>query len=171
MTTPRQLDVLLSSLAAAGRPPSMPLPRQAGLQNFTELAQWLAGAGPGPAGEDRKIAGPAGPVLVRVYRPDPSTSSATGPGFPAAVFFHGGGWVFGGLDSHDTLCRELAGQAGVVLVAVDYRLAPENPYPAGLEDCFTATCWVASHARELGADGSRLALVGDSSGASLAAAV
>jgi acetyl esterase len=120
---------------------------------------------------DRKIAGPAGPVLIRVYRPDPPTSSATGPDVPAALFFHGGGWVFGGLDSHDTLCRELARQAGVVLVAVDYRLAPEHPYPAGLDDCFTATCWVASHARELGADGSRLALVGDSSGASLAAAV
>jgi len=90
---------------------------------------------------------------------------------PAALFFHGGGWMFGGLDSHDTLCRELARQAGVVLVAVDYRLAPEDPYPAGLDDCFTAACWVASHARELGVDCSRLALVGDSSGASLAAAV
>jgi acetyl esterase len=171
MTSPGQLEVLLSSLEAAGRPSSMSLPRQAGLRNFTELAQWLAGAGTGPVGEDRKIAGPAGPVLIRVYRPDPPTSSATGPDVPATLFFHGGGWVFGGLDSHDTLCRELARQAGVVLVAVDYRLAPEDPYPAGLDDCFTATCWVASHARELGADGSRLALVGDSSGASLAAAV
>jgi len=171
MTPPGQLDVLLSSLEAAGRPSSMSLPRQAGLQNFTELARWLAGAGTGPVGEDRKIAGAAGPVLVRVYRPDPPTSSAAEPGLPAALFFHGGGWVFGGLDSHDTLCRELARQAGVVLVAVDYRLAPEDPYPAGLDDCFTAACWVASHARELGVDGSRLALVGDSSGASLAAAV
>jgi acetyl esterase/lipase len=171
MTSPGQLEVLLSSLEAAGRPSSMSLPRQAGLRNFTELAQWLAGAGTGPVGEDRRIAGPAGPVLIRVYRPDPPTSSATGPDVPATLFFHGGGWVFGGLDSHDTLCRELARQAGVVLVAVDYRLAPEDPYPAGLDDCFTATCWVASHARELGADGSRLALVGDSSGASLAAAV
>jgi len=171
MTSPGQLEVLLSSLEAAGRPSSMSLPRQAGLRNFTELAQWLAGAGTGPVGEDRKIAGPAGPVLIRVYRPDPPASSATGPDVPATLFFHGGGWVFGGLDSHDTLCRELARQAGVVLVAVDYRLAPEDPYPAGLDDCFTATCWVASHARELGADGSRLALVGDSSGASLAAAV
>jgi acetyl esterase len=171
MTSPGQLEVLLSSLEAAGRPSSMSLPRQAGLRNFTELARWLAGAGTGPVGEDRKIAGPAGPVLIRVYRPDAPTSSATGPDVPATLFFHGGGWVFGGLDSHDTLCRELARQAGVVLVAVDYRLAPEDPYPAGLDDCFTATCWVASHARELGADGSRLALVGDSSGASLAAAV
>src|SRR6516164_4689727 len=139
MTIVGQLDVLLSSLEAAGRPSSMSLPRQAGLENFTELAQWLAGAGTGPVGEDRKIAGAAGPVLIRIYRPDPSSSSAPGPDVPAAVFFHGGGWVFGGLDSHDTLCRELARQAGVVLVAVDYRLAPENPYPAGLDDCAAVT--------------------------------
>jgi len=116
------------------------------------------------------IAGPAGAVPVRVYRPGaPGRSSAAKPA--AAVFFHGGGWVLGGLDSHDTLCRELATRAGVVLVAVDYRLAPEHPYPAGLEDCLAATRWVAAHADELGADVSRLAVVGDSAGASLAAAV
>lgn len=87
------------------------------------------------------------------------------------MFFHGGGWVLGGLDSHDALCRELARQAGMVVVAVDYRLAPEHPYPAGLDDCTAATRWVASHAAELGAGGSGLALVGESAGASLAAGV
>ena len=87
------------------------------------------------------------------------------------MFFHGGGWVLGGLASHDTLCRELASRAGVVLVAVDYRLAPEHPYPAGLDDCVAATRWVAGHAVELGADASSLAVAGDSSGASLAAGV
>lgn len=166
-----QLDALLSSLIAADRPSSMSLPRQEGLQNFTELARWLAGPATGPAGQDHKIAGPAGPLLVRVYRPDPPAPPAAGHRPPAVVFFHGGGWVFGGLDSHDTLCRELARQARVVLVAVDYRLAPEHPYPAGLDDCVAATRWVASHADELGADGSRLAVAGDSSGATLAAAV
>jgi acetyl esterase len=165
-----QLDALLSSLVAAGRPSSMSLPRQQGLENFTELAQWLAGPSSGPAGQDLTIAGPAGAVPVRVYRPGtPRQSSAAKP--PAALFFHGGGWVLGGLDSHDTLCCELATQAGVVLVAVDYRLAPEHPYPAGLEDCAAATRWVAAHATDLGADASRLAVVGDSAGASLAAAV
>jgi acetyl esterase len=166
MADQEQLDALLSSLIAAGRPSSMSLPRPQGLANFTELAQWLAGPSPAPAGEDRTIPGPAGPVPVRVYRPEP-----TGSPPQAAVFFHGGGWVLGGLDSHDTLCRELAAQAGVVLVAVDYRLAPEHPYPAGLDDCAAATRWVAAHAADLGADGSRLGVVGDSAGASLAAGV
>jgi acetyl esterase len=166
MADQEQLDALLSSLIAAGRPSSMSLPRPQGLANFTELAQWLAGPSPAPAGEDRTIPGPAGPVPVRVYRPEP-----TGSPPQAAVFFHGGGWVLGGLDSHDTLCRELAAQAGAVLVAVDYRLAPEQRYPAGLDDCAAATRWVAAHAADLGADGSRLAVVGDSAGASLAAGV
>ena len=166
MADQEQLDALLSSLIAAGRPSSMSLPRPQGLANFTELAQWLAGPSPAPAGEDRTIPGPAGPVPVRVYRPEP-----TGSPPQAAVFFHGGGWVLGGLDSHDTLCRELAAQAGAVLVAVDYRLAPEHPYPAGLDDCAAATRWVAAHAADLGADGSRLAVVGDSAGASMAASV
>ncbi len=170
MAASGQLDALLASLVAAGRPSSMSLPRQQGLQNFTELAQWLAGPSSGPAGQDFTIAGPAGAVPVRVYRPgSPPRSPAAKP--PAAVFFHGGGWVLGGLDSHDTLCRELATQANVVLVAVDYRLAPEHPYPAGLDDCAAATRWVAAHATDLGADPSRLAVVGDSAGASLAAAV
>ena len=170
MDAPGQLDALLASLVAAGRPSSMSLPRQQGLQNFTELAQWLAGPSSGPAGEDLTITGPAGAVPVRIYRPGSALRSpAAKP--PAVMFFHGGGWVLGGLDSHDTLCRELATQADVVLVAVDYRLAPEHPYPAGLDDCAAATRWVAAHATDLGADASRLAVVGDSSGASLAAAV
>jgi acetyl esterase len=181
MTAEGQLDALLSALVASGRPSSGSLPRADGLRNFTELAQFLAGPPAGPAGEDREIDGPAWPLPVRVYRPEPAAGSPAGsplpsgapgtPGPPAAVFFHGGGWVFGGLDSHDTLCRELVRQSGVILVAVDYRLAPEHPYPAALDDCLAATRWAAEHAAELGADGSRLAVVGDSAGASLAAGV
>lgn len=165
-----QLDALLAAMEAAGRPSSMSLPRQEGLRNFTELALWLSGPGRGPAGRDGTVAGPAGRVPVRVYRPDQPLSSGAGPGPPAVMFFHGGGWVLGGLDSHDALCRELARQAGVVVVAVDYRLAPEHPYPAGLDDCTAATRWVAGHAADLGT-GPGLALVGESAGASLAAGV
>jgi len=190
MNDPAQLDALLQALVAANRPASMSLPRPAGLRNFTELAQWLAGPAAGVPGEDLKLDGPAGQLAVRVYRPappaeahaaepDPARGSpapsrevpGSAQALPATMFFHGGGWVLGGLDSHDTLCRELASQAGIVLIAVDYRLAPEHPYPAGLDDCVAATRWVAGHAAELGVDGSRLAVAGDSAGASLAADV
>ncbi len=194
MSDGAQLDALLQALVAANRPSSMSLPRPDGLRNFTELAQWLAGPAAGVPGEDLKLDGPAGQLAVRVYRPAPPAeahaavpdpargSPAPGPApsrgvpgsaqaLPATMFFHGGGWVLGGLDSHDVLCRELASQAGVVLIAVDYRLAPEHPYPAGLDDCVAATRWVSGHAAELGVDASRLAVAGDSAGASLAAAV
>ena len=181
MSDRAQLDALLKALEAAGRPSSMSLPRAEGLRNFTELAQWLAGPGSGQPGADLKVTGAAGPVAVRVYQPAPSAGpraagrsrppGGSAPAPPAVVFFHGGGWMFGGLDSHDTLCRELARQAGVVLIAVDYPLAPEHPYPAGLDNCMAVTCWVAENAHEVGADGSRRAGAGDSSGASFAAGV
>jgi len=87
--------------------------------------------------EDRKIPGPAGSIPIRVYTPEGS-----GP-FPVLVFFHGGGWVICDLDSHDGPCRALTNKAGCVTVSVDYRLAPENKFPAGVEDCFAATKWVA----------------------------
>ena len=115
--------------------------------------------------EDRLIPGPADPIPVRIYTP-----SGEGP-FPLLVFFHGGGFVLCDLDSHDATCRALCNEATAVVVSVAYRLAPEHPYPAGPEDCFAATCWAAGHAQALGADASRLGVVGDSAGGCLAAAV
>jgi acetyl esterase len=109
--------------------------------------------------EDRVVDG----VRVRLYRPD-----AEGP-VPALVFFHGGGWVVGSLESHDPVCRAIAARGPAVVVSVDYRLAPEHCFPAGVEDAWTATEWVASHLDELGAD--RFAVGGDSSGGNLAAVV
>ena len=97
--------------------------------------------------EDRKIPGPAGEIPIRVYTPE-----GAGP-FPVLVFFHGGGWVICGLDTHDGPCRALTNKAGCLTVSVDYRLAPENKFPAGVEDCFAATKWVAAHAKELNAEG------------------
>ena len=116
--------------------------------------------------ENRTIPGPAGPLPVRVYRAEGVVAPA-----PAVVFFHGGGWVIGDLESHDNFCRALANRTRVVVVAVDYRLAPEHRYPAAAEDCYAAACWVAEHGAEIGVDGSRIAVAGDSAGGNLSAAV
>jgi len=115
--------------------------------------------------EDRSIPGPAGAIPVRIYTP-----VGTAP-FPLIVYFHGGGYVVGDLDTQDMIARALAHGAGAVLVSVDYRLAPENPFPAGPDDCWAATRWVADHATELGGDITRLAVAGDSAGANMAAGV
>lgn len=111
------------------------------------------------------FAGPVDNVRVRIYRPHGASAPA-----PALVYFHGGGWVVGNLTSHDHLCRYLAAKSGVVVVAVDYRLAPEHKFPAAYEDCLAAVRWVAASADELGLDAKRLAVGGDSAGGSLAAA-
>jgi acetyl esterase len=115
--------------------------------------------------EDRSIPGPAGPLPVRVYTPEGQ------PPFPALLRFHGGGWVAGNLDTPDAGCRQLANEAGCVVVSVDYRLAPEHKFPAAAEDCYAATCWVAANSARIGVDKARLAVGGDSAGGNLAAAV
>ena len=112
---------------------------------------------------DRQIPGPAGSIPVRIYTP-------AGPGpFPILMYFHGGGFVIGDLDTFDSLCRETSAGAGVVVVSVDYRCAPEHPFPAAPDDCFAATCWAAAHAAELNGDASRIGVSGDSAGGNLAA--
>ncbi len=118
-----------------------------------------------PFVEDRAIPGPGGEIPVRVYRPEVEGT------LPALVYFHGGGWVIGGLDTHDGTCRLLSRDAGCVVVSVDYRLAPEHRYPAAADDCYAATRWVSEHAAEIGANPDRIAVGGDSAGGNLAAAV
>jgi len=114
---------------------------------------------------DLVIPGPGGGLPVRIYTPRPASDA------PAIMFFHGGGWVFGTIDTHDAACRQLANDAGAVVVSVDYRLAPEDPFPAAVEDCEAATRWVVENAAELGVNGSRIAVAGDSAGGNLAAIV
>jgi acetyl esterase len=112
--------------------------------------------------------GTGGPIPLRLYRGIDSKKSELQP---ALVFFHGGGWVIGDLESHDQVCRSVANAARCIVVAVDYRLAPEHKFPAAAEDAIAATRWIADSAKRLGIDGSRLAVAGDSAGGNLAAVV
>lgn len=117
--------------------------------------------------ENRAIAGPGGDIPIRIYTP---IEAADAP-MPVLVYYHGGGWVVGDLDSHDPICRSLANASACKIVAVDYRLAPEHPWPASPDDCFAAVQWVASHADMLGVNPDRLAVGGDSAGGNLAAVI
>src|SRR2546427_10886972 len=112
--------------------------------------------------------GPGGPIRLRVYRP---TGVAAATPLPALVYFHGGGWVIGDLDTHDVQCRQLTAEAGIAVIAVDYRLAPEHKFPAAVDAAWAATRWVAAHGSELGVDAQRLSVAGDSAGGNLAATV
>ena len=125
---------------------------------------------------DGKVPSPDGHVIpIRTYLPKSPSGSESGkqaaerPG--VCVYLHGGGWVIGSIESHDAPCRELAARSGCAVVSVDYRLSPETPYPGPLDDCVAVTEWIAANGDELGVDGSRLVVAGDSAGGNLAAAV
>ncbi len=111
------------------------------------------------------IPGPGGDIPARLYRPASQTP------LPLVVYYHGGGWVIGSLDSHDGVCRTLANAAGCAVLAIDYRLAPEHKFPAAVDDCYAATAWAVANAAALGADPTRVAIGGDSAGGNLAAVV
>lgn len=159
------LQMMAAQAAASGAPPMSDLPAdiaRAGAD--TSFEAFNAGAPEIGSIVDRIIPGPAGAIPVKVFTP-----KGTGP-FPLLVYFHGGGWVIGSPATHLKLCSELAEGANVVVVSVHYRLAPEHPAPAALDDCMAATRWSVEHAAELDADGSRFAVGGDSAGGNLAAA-
>lgn len=160
-------EMLLAQMAAADMPPlneMSPEDARQAAQGFLELA------GPGEeVGDvtDRSIPGPGGDISLRLYTPaDPPE----GP-LPCVVYYHGGGWVIGDLDTLDTTLRALANEAKVKIASVGYRLSPEHKFPAPLDDCYAALVWVAEHGSEVGVDPGRLAVAGDSAGANLATAV
>ncbi len=159
-----QVKALLDQMAAAGQPPfHSGTPEQA----RAAIAAMLNAFGPGEAVskvENRKVPGPAGEIPVRIYRPAEKTNGIL-------VYFHGGGWVIGDLESHDWLCRALANTSRCAVVSVDYRLAPEHPFPAGPEACYAATVWASHNAEALGSDANHLAVGGDSAGGNLAAVI
>lgn len=115
--------------------------------------------------QDITIPGPAGALKIRLYHPSQKEN------LPVLIYYHGGGWVMGNLETHDTICRQFASQGRVIVAAVDYRLAPENPYPAAFDDSYAALEWVYDNVKRYGGDPSRIALGGDSAGGNLAAAV
>jgi acetyl esterase/lipase len=162
-----QAKALIERVAAAGRPPLESMSAPDARQAYRESRIPLQPEPPDVASaEDRAIPGPHGPIGVRIYRPLGSNPTET---LPVLVYFHGGGFTVGDLETHDTVCRSLANAAGYALVAVDYRMGPEHKFPKAVDDCFAATRWVAAHAKELRVDADRLAVGGDSAGGNLAA--
>jgi acetyl esterase len=130
------------------------------------IAARTAARAPGPRIDkvfDLVIPGPGGGIPVRIYHPDRAIG--------VTMAFHGGGWLMGNLDSFDAVCRHLANDSGLAVVSVDYRLAPEHPFPAAVEDAWAATCWAAEHGHEHGLPSARLTVFGESAGGNLAAVV
>ena len=158
---------LLQQMEEAGAPPlneMSPAEARVAAEGFVALG--------GPGDEiaevvNRTVPGPHGDIGVRIYRP----RAGAGASLPCLVYFHGGGWVLGTLDSTDAICRTVANRADCVVVSVDYRLAPEFKFPVPLDDCYAATEWVVANAASIGGDGARVAVGGDSAGGNLAAAV
>ncbi|WP_219417401.1 alpha/beta hydrolase [Pseudonocardia nigra] len=161
------IAAMLTTIKEAGLPPIYDGTPEAGRAAYLQLT---AGArtpehlAPVASTEDRTVPGAEGELPARVYRPE-----GDGP-FPTVVFFHGGGWVIGDLDTHDNMARTVCRGTRAVVISVDYRLAPEHPFPAAVEDAVAAARWVAQHLDGLGGD-DRLAVAGDSAGGNLAAVV
>lgn len=158
---------LLDQMAQNPAPKLWELPPKEGRGVYLAMNQLLEPQDvPIGRSEDMTAPGPAEPIPVRVYTP-----MGAGNVVPALVYFHGGGFVIGNRDTHDALCRQLANESGFRVVSVDYRLAPEHPFPAAVEDAFAAVQWVEAKAAELGIDPNSIAVGGDSAGGNLAAVV
>jgi acetyl esterase len=164
-----QVKAVLELVAKAGRPAYHTLSPKDARQLFIETRPASTPTPPEIGSVKNVVAeGTHAPIPLRVYRPAgvPDTTR-----LPAYVYFHGGGWVIGDVNTHDVVCRQLTAASGASVVSVDYRLAPEHKFPAAADDAWAATRWVVAHAAELGLDGQRLAVGGDSAGGNLAAVV
>jgi acetyl esterase len=161
------VKAFLDRAAAIPRPKAWDVPPAITRQSFAGMMQ-LTAAKDVAVGKvnNLTIPGPAGPLRGRSYAP----VAAGGP-LPTLIYFHGGGFVAGSLESHDGLCRLLAAEGGFRVIAADYRLAPEHVFPAAVDDAMAATLWIEAHATALGVDAGRIAIGGDSAGAMLAAIV
>jgi acetyl esterase len=164
-----QARALLDLMVERGVPPTHTLTPEQARSVYRERRFFTQPDAPAVAQVRELVAdGPHGAIPLRLYRPLGAAATAM---LPVLVYFHGGGWVIGDLDTHDTLCRELAHASGCAVVAVHYRLAPEHRFPAAVDDCLAATRWVSQQAAALQLDATRLAVGGDSAGGNLAAAV
>ena len=165
MSLDRTTEALLKRMSEMGGPALCELPvEQArialkGLSDATGIARTDI-----HSSLDQNIPGPNGEIPLRIYRPRARTE---GELLPVLILFHGGGWILGDIESHDTIARYLCRRGEVVVVSVDYRLAPENKFPAGVEDCYAALVWFAENAAAIGIDDRRIALTGDSAGGNL----
>ena len=172
-TSPRPLDPdlekFLELARQAGRPPFEALAPEQARDAYAEGWDTLQlPVGDVGSVRDVRIDGPGGELTLRIYR---GAGTQQGDRLPGLVYLHGGGWVIGNLQSHDRLCRSLANQARLCVVAVDYRLAPEHPFPAALDDSVAAWHWVVANADSLGIERGRIGIGGDSAGGNLAAVV
>jgi acetyl esterase len=156
-----QIQALLDQ--GTGVPATHTLPLDVARAQYEARIAVMAPAADIASVREKTIDGPGGPLRIRIYTPH-----GTGP-FPLLVFFHGSGFVLCSLDTHDGMCRNLCAGSAAVVASVDYRLAPEHKFPAGIEDCLYATRWAAAHAAELGTDARRVAVAGDSAGGNMAA--
>jgi acetyl esterase len=163
MTLHVQVAALLERVARSPLPAYHTVPAFVARRIYRDTRAALAPQPPAIA--EARLAVLGGRVAVRAYRP------VLGETLPALVFFHGGGWTIGDLDTHDVVCRQFAAGARCAVFSVDYRLAPEHPFPAAVEDCFFATRHVCAHSRELNVDPTRVAVGGDSAGGNLAAVI
>ena len=169
MTLDADAARVLELVKLSGNPPFEDLEPQAAREFYRSGRKVLA-PDPMPVSEASDLAcpGPHGDIPLRCYRPLVANPAER---LPVLVFFHGGGWVIGDLDTHDGVCRHLANAGGCAVVAVDYRMGPENRFPAAVDDCFAATRWVVENAGALRVDASRLAVGGDSAGGNLSAVI